>query len=330
MGGSCRGTRAPHPSSSPSPHTHDRHGANNVASSGVPGASRWPIDDRNVDSVPNVNARIRNSGRRNIGSATRLLDRPRTPPATGAASRPAAPARFGEPQPIACVAVGPDPVGHRDHQQDQPERERDVARASRRCARLRRRQLAQRDVGPDRPGKIPTGTEIRNTRRQSIGARIPPRTSPMNVPDTPTMLLMPNAIPRWLAGNASAMIAAALASRHAPPTPWTSRMTIRYVAPRARPSSRRQQQRGDRVDDEAQVVDLDPADHVAQAAERDDQDAGHDQVAEDHPQQVERVGRDSGSRWMPRKMSGIAMIVIEPSSVASSTASVALDSATHL
>ena len=27
--------------------------------------------DRNVDSVPNVNARILNSGRRNIGSATR-------------------------------------------------------------------------------------------------------------------------------------------------------------------------------------------------------------------------------------------------------------------
>ena len=33
---------------------------------------------------------------------------------------------------------------------------------------------------------------------------------------------------------------------------------------------------------------------------------------------------------MPRKMSGIAMIVIEPSSVASSTASVAFESATHL
>ena len=33
---------------------------------------------------------------------------------------------------------------------------------------------------------------------------------------------------------------------------------------------------------------------------------------------------------MPRKMSGIAMIVIEPSSVARRTASVALESATHL
>ena len=33
---------------------------------------------------------------------------------------------------------------------------------------------------------------------------------------------------------------------------------------------------------------------------------------------------------MPRKMSGIAMIVIDPSSVASSTARVAFDSAIHL
>ena len=49
----------------------------------------------------------------------------------------------------------------------------------------------------------------------------------MNIPVTPTMLLMPSAIPRWFGGNASVMIAAALASRHAPPTPWTIRKTIR-------------------------------------------------------------------------------------------------------
>ena len=38
----------------------------------------------------------------------------------------------------------------------------------------------------------------------------------------------------------------------------------------------------------------------------------------------------SGSRWMPRKMSGIAISVIDASSVASRTASVALDRAIHL
>ena len=53
----------------------------------------------------------------------------------------------------------------------------------------------------------------------------------MKVPLTPTMLLMPKAIPRWWVGKASVMIAAALANRQAPPTPWTSRMTMRYVAP---------------------------------------------------------------------------------------------------
>ena len=37
----------------------------------------------------------------------------------------------------------------------------------------------------------------------------------------------PKAIPRWLTGNASVMIAAALASRHAPPMPCTTRKPIR-------------------------------------------------------------------------------------------------------
>ena len=49
----------------------------------------------------------------------------------------------------------------------------------------------------------------------------------MNMPLTPTMLLIPSAMPRWRAGKASVMIAAALASRHAPPMPCTMRKTIR-------------------------------------------------------------------------------------------------------
>ncbi len=77
----------------------------------------------------------------------------------------------------------------------------------------------------------PTGTEIRNTSRQSIGPSSPPRISPTNMPLTPTMLLMPRAMPRWLAGNASVMIAAALASRNAAPMPCTTRNAIRYAAP---------------------------------------------------------------------------------------------------
>jgi hypothetical protein len=51
------------------------------------------------------------------------------------------------------------------------------------------------------------------------------------MPLTPTMLLIPSAMPRWLTGKASVMIAAALASRQAPPTPWTMRKMTRYMAP---------------------------------------------------------------------------------------------------
>ena len=49
----------------------------------------------------------------------------------------------------------------------------------------------------------------------------------MNMPLTPTMLLIPRAMPRWRAGKASVMIAAALASRQAPPMPCTMRKTMR-------------------------------------------------------------------------------------------------------
>ena len=38
----------------------------------------------------------------------------------------------------------------------------------------------------------------------------------------------------------------------------------------------------------------------------------------------------SGSRWMPRKIAGSAMMTIEPSSAAMNMAAVVLDSATHL
>ena len=38
----------------------------------------------------------------------------------------------------------------------------------------------------------------------------------------------------------------------------------------------------------------------------------------------------SGSRWMPRKIAGSAMITIEPSRADMNTAIVVLESATHL
>jgi hypothetical protein len=75
------------------------------------------------------------------------------------------------------------------------------------------------------------GTEIRNTRRQLIGARRPPSTSPMNEPLMPAMLLMPRAMPRWFSGKASVRMAAELATRNAAPTPWKMRPTTSHKAP---------------------------------------------------------------------------------------------------
>ena len=49
----------------------------------------------------------------------------------------------------------------------------------------------------------------------------------MNIPLTPTMLLIPSAMPRWFTGKASVRIAAELARRQAPPIPCTIRNTIR-------------------------------------------------------------------------------------------------------
>ena len=53
----------------------------------------------------------------------------------------------------------------------------------------------------------------------------------------------------------------------------------------------RQEQRSDRVDHEAEVVDPHPPEQVAEPAQADDQHACDHQEAEDHPQQVEAVAR---------------------------------------
>ncbi len=56
------------------------------------------------------------------------------------------------------------------------------------------------------------------------------------MPATPTMLLMPSAMPRWLLGNASVRIAGEFAKRNAPPTPCPRRMPT-MNAPAAAPWS---------------------------------------------------------------------------------------------
>ncbi len=77
----------------------------------------------------------------------------------------------------------------------------------------------------------PIGTDTRKINRQLIGAKRPPRTSPMKVPLVANTPLIPSAMPRWLAGNASVRIALELANTMAPPTPWKIRTTISQIAP---------------------------------------------------------------------------------------------------
>ena len=77
----------------------------------------------------------------------------------------------------------------------------------------------------------PIGTFTQNTRRQSIAASRPPSSSPTNCPEIPAIWLMPSAMPRLLAGNASVKIAAEFAISIAPPKACTNRQPISHMAP---------------------------------------------------------------------------------------------------
>ena len=77
----------------------------------------------------------------------------------------------------------------------------------------------------------PNGTETRKTSRQCTGASTPPSSRPRNAPLIAAMPLMPIALPRSFCGNASVRMAVELANRHAPPTPWNTRMTMIQIAP---------------------------------------------------------------------------------------------------
>ncbi len=71
---------------------------------------------------------------------------------------------------------------------------------------------------------------------------------------------------------------------------------------RARPPRHpvhREDERGDGVDREAEVVHLHAAVHVSEAPERDDEDARDDEEREDHPEQVEAVPRLEGIELDP-------------------------------
>ena len=95
----------------------------------------------------------------------------------------------------------------------------------------RRAPVSWSDLYPQTVPRIAIGTLTQNTARQSHSASRPPITRPRNEPATAATLLMPSAMPRWCAGNASVRIAVELAKIIAPPTPWTTRPTISHIAP---------------------------------------------------------------------------------------------------
>ncbi len=113
----------------------------------------------------------------------------------------------------------------------------------------------------------PTGTEIRNTSRQSIGASRPPSTSPTNMPLTPTMLLMPERHAALVGGErvGDDRRRVGQQERRADPLHDAEHDQIRRPRAPVHPVHR-QHQRRERVDDEAEVVHLHPPVHVAQAA----------------------------------------------------------------
>ena len=213
---------------------------------------------------------------------------------TTSSSAPAARQRVDERravQPIGWLAVGADPVRDPDHHEHEPGGEREVAGPVDRARGCGRRSRAGSGTTRSSP-RGRTGRRRGRSSRQEIGARTPPRTRPMNMPLIPTTLLIPSARPRWFAGNASVRIATEFAIRKAAPIPCRMRKPISQSAP-ARPSHPvdGQEQRRERVDDEAEVVHPHAAEEVAEPAEADDEHARDDEEAEDHPEQVEAVPR---------------------------------------
>jgi hypothetical protein len=95
-------------------------------------------------------------------------------------------------------------------------------------------------------------------------------TSPMNDPAVAATELIPSAMPRWVAGKASVRVAEEFANIIAPPTPCsTPQQNDEERRAPAMGVDQRQPDRARGEDGKAEVVDADPPDGVAEAAERD-------------------------------------------------------------
>jgi hypothetical protein len=188
-------------------------------------------------------------------------------------------------------AGGPDAVGDRDHDEHEPEGEGQVPRpVDARTARGA--QLAQGDVGPD-GAEQPDGHRDEEDQAPVDRSEDAAEDQADEHAADPDDVVDPQRHPALVGGKGVGddrrrvgQQAGAADALHDPEDDQEGR------AGAALHPVDGQQQRGHRVDDEAEVVDLHPADHVAQPAEADDQHARDHEVAEDHPQQVERVRGD--------------------------------------
>jgi hypothetical protein len=234
-----------------------------------------------------VNARIRNSGRRNIGLHA-PLDHGEHHQARDAGAQQRDHART--PPPRLARAVRPDPVRDRDHDQDQPEREGDVARpVDRRATRLR--ALLELQVGPDGPEQPHRNGDQEHqppVDRREQPAEHQADEQPADADDVVDAERHPALIGGERVGDDRGGVREQ--ERRADPLDDAKGDQVRRARASAHPVDR-QQQRCNRVDDEAEVVHLHAPVHVPQPSEADDQHARDDEEAEDHPQQVEAVRR---------------------------------------
>ena len=144
-------------------------------------------------------------------------------------------------------------------------------------------------------------------------------------------LLIPRARPRWLWGKASVRMALELANRKAPPTPWNTRMMISHSAP-AVPLIQ--------VSDSSIEKTVKMAKPRLYILTRPNMSPMRPKlttstaVTSRKPISIHRkydvLPGASGLRWMPRKMSGREIRVMEPLMVTISTPIVVLIRAIHL
>ena len=229
---------------------------------------------------------MRNSGSRNIGSSVcfSIVDEgdqrdDRARQQGEAAGAPPAGRR---------AAVGTDPVGDRDHRQDQPEGEGRVPPPVD-LARVRGAQLFQFEVRPDGAEEADRDRDQEDeppVDRRQQAAEDQADEHPADADD----VVDPERHAALVGGEGVGEDRRRVGEQAGAADPLDEPEADQEEgAVGAGHPVDRQHQRGDRVDDEAEVVDLHPPVHVPQPAEADDQHAGHDQVAEDHPEQVEAV-----------------------------------------